>query len=114
MNEELQAERLASNQALFRVVNEGVLTLNAKFAAEDDGNSGFVCECSHLDCVEHIEVTLAEYAEVRSNARWFLVAPSDEHVFPQVEHVITRTDRYFVVEKIGVAGQVAEQAAEKR
>ncbi len=114
MNEELQAERLASNQTLFRVVNEGVHALNEKFAAEDDGNSGFACECSRLDCVEHIEVTLAEYAEVRSNARWFLVAPSGEHVFSQVEHGITRTDRYFVVEKTGVAGEVAEQAAEKR
>jgi hypothetical protein len=40
--------------------------------------------------------------------------PSDDHVFPQVEHVIGRTDHYFVVEKTGVAGEVAEQAAQTR
>ena len=114
MHEELRAERLASNQALFRLVNEEMLALNEAFAANDAGDAGFVCECAHLDCVEHIEITLADYADVRSNQRWFLTAPSEEHVFPEVEQIIARTDHYFVVEKLGVAGEVAEQAAEKR
>jgi hypothetical protein len=114
MTENLQAERLASNQTLFRHINEEMLALNKAFAARDNGDAGFVCECSRLDCVEHIEITLANYVDVRSNARWFLVAPSEDHVFPQVETVIARTDHYFIVEKTGVAGEVAEQAAETR
>jgi thioredoxin-like negative regulator of GroEL len=29
-----------------------------------------------------------------------LVAPSPEHVFPEIEDVVEQTDRYFVVEKL--------------
>lgn len=109
MVDELQAERLASNQSLFRVVNEKVATLNPAFRLDGVGGIGFVCECSRLDCAEQIDITLTDYAEVRSNPRWFVVAPSDEHVVAEVEQILARTERYFVVEKIGVGGEVAEQ-----
>lgn len=107
--DELQAERLASNQALFRVVNEQVATLTSSFEPHNGTGIGFVCECSRLDCAAQIDITLPEYADVRSNPRWFVVAAADEHVFPEVEQVIARKDRYFVVEKLGVGGEVAEQ-----
>jgi hypothetical protein len=109
---EKQAERLASNQALFRSVNETMQDLEKRFGPRPDDRIAFVCECSHLDCVEEIAITHAEYTGVRSNPRWFVVAPSDEHVFPEIELVIKRTDRYFVLQKIDVAGEVAEQAAQ--
>jgi hypothetical protein len=106
MNDQ-QAERLASNQTLFRAVNEKMLALNETFELP---SAEFVCECSHLACTETIKITLADYTEVRSNPRWFLVAASDEHVVPEIEDIVSRTDRYFVVEKRDVAGEVAEQA----
>jgi hypothetical protein len=109
MNEQ-QAERLASNQTLFRAVNEKVAELNGTFGARVDDSATFVCECSHPDCVEQVEMSLAVYAAVHRNPRWFVVAPSDDHVIRRIERVIRRTDEYFVVEKLGVAAAVAEQA----
>ena len=111
MNER-QAERLASNQTLFRFVNDEMLGLNEAFATDPESSAGFVCECSRLDCVDQVEIGLAEYTQVRSNRRWFVVAASEEHVFPEIEQVIKRADQYFVVEKLDVAGEVAEQAVE--
>jgi hypothetical protein len=106
---ELQAERLASNQALFRVVNEQMALLNGRFEPHADGCVAFVCECSHLGCVEHVQMTPEAYAAVRGNPRRFVVAPSYEHVFTEIERVVTCTGRYFVVETVGVAAEVAEQ-----
>jgi len=105
-----QAERLASNQALFREVNERMMALSERFEPDRAHSADFVCECSHLSCAEQIRMTLTAYTAIRSNPRWFLVAPSPEHVFPEIEDVVKRTDRYFVVEKRGAAGEVAEQA----
>jgi hypothetical protein len=48
-------------------------------------------------------MTLAEYNEVREDAARFFVAPSDEHVWPDVERVVRRNDRFWVVEKAGEA-----------
>jgi hypothetical protein len=36
------------------------------------------------------------------------LSPSEEHCWPDVEQVIRGTDRYWVVEKLGHAGEVAE------
>ena len=70
--------------------------------------SMFVCECSSIDCVEQVLMTLEEYAGVRTNPRTAVVAPSEDHVVPEIEQVVERTDRFFVVEKTGIAGEVAE------
>jgi hypothetical protein len=105
-----QAERLASNQTLFRAVNEKMLGLNDAFASQEE-TAGVVCECSHLDCFEQIDITPAAYAAVHENPRRFVVVPSGEHVYPDIERIVTCTEQYFVVEKVDVAGEVAEQAA---
>jgi hypothetical protein len=107
MNEE-QARRLASNEALFRKVNERMVGLNEAFEPLAD-SSVFVCECDRIQCVEQIEMTLDDYKVVRSNPRWFVVAPSEEHVVAEIERVVERTAGYFVVEKVEAAAEVAEQ-----
>jgi hypothetical protein len=38
--------------------------------------------------------------------------PGEQHLVLEVEHVVERTDRYWVVEKVGVAGAVAEETAD--
>jgi hypothetical protein len=86
-------ERVARNEALFREVNERVLEL----AVRTDRSIGFVCECGDEACVEHVEVPLAVYEQVRANARRFVVLPG--HVTVEIEHVVMRTDGYAIVEK---------------
>lgn len=107
---DLRSLRAARNQSLFRAVNARLVDLNDTFERVTD-RSVFVCECAHMQCVQEIDMTLHDYERVRGNPRRFIVAPSDEHVVPEVERVVERTDSYFVVEKIGVGARVAEESA---
>ena len=108
--DEQQAERRAANEVLFRRVNEQLVGLNETFEPLDPV-SVFVCECGRLGCAEQIKMTLAEYAAIRRNPRWFFVVASDDHVTPESERVVERTAGYFVVEKVGVSARIAERTA---
>jgi hypothetical protein len=44
---------------------------------------------------------------VRSVPTRFIVAPKHSHVVSEIEHVVKRTDRYWVVEKDGEAAELA-------
>jgi hypothetical protein len=98
--------RAADNQALFRTVNERIEQLNETFEMFAPYGE-WTCECAHLECFATVEMTLAEYENVRSRPDRFAVAPSDEHVLPEVEDIVERTERYWIVEKIGVGGERA-------
>jgi hypothetical protein len=109
MNEQ-QARQLASNEALFRTVNEKIVGLNETFESLAQG-CAFLCECSHIGCIEQVELTLAEYEHVRGNPRRFIVAPSQEHLVAEIDLVIEQTSRYFIVEKHGAAADEVERLA---
>jgi hypothetical protein len=85
-------ERAAQNEALFRSVNEQIEKLG-----HSERLVAFVCECSDGTCTQKIELTIAEYEEVRSDARWFAIGPG--HVTNEIEHVVRTTERYVIVEK---------------
>jgi hypothetical protein len=88
--------RLAKNEALFRGVNERVRDVKGD-AADPGERIRFVCECGRDDCLEEIELTVAEYEAVRAVPTQFAVKPG--HEFWEVERVLTDNDRYSVVEK---------------
>ena len=67
----------------------------------------WICECANDSCVERIEVSANEYELVRRDQARFFVAPSNEHVWPEVEQVIERNDHYWIVEKIGHSATAA-------
>ncbi len=98
--------RAAQHQTLFREINERVKDLNEGFSFVSPVGE-WVCECANDTCTELIEMTAAEYEAIRSDGARFFVATGDEHVWPDVEKVIERGERYWVVEKIGQAGVVA-------
>lgn len=88
-------ERAAQNEVLFRRVNEEIQKLGQ---VERTGRfTAFVCECSDGTCTQQVQLTIPEYEEVRSESRWFAVAPG--HVTEEIEHVVRTTDRYLIVEK---------------
>ena len=96
-------ERLAKNESFFRQVNERIKEVA-------DGLEGartyeFLCECSDPGCTERIELTREEYESVRAKPARFVLARG--HTVKEVEHVVEREDEHVVVEKRGVAGQVA-------
>jgi hypothetical protein len=90
-------ERAAQNETLFRSVNEEIEKLGLVESESEERLATFVCECSDGSCADQVQLTRAEYEEVRSESRWFAVAPG--HVTPEVEHVVRSTDRYLIVEK---------------
>jgi hypothetical protein len=104
-----RAEQAAGTQSLFREINERVRALNESFSQLLDLGD-WICECANETCVEPIELSSKAYEEIRQNGARFFVAPSDEHVWPDVERVIERRPRYWVIEKIGKAGELARQA----
>jgi hypothetical protein len=90
-------QRAAHNEVLFRSVNEEIEKLGQVEPGLEPLYTAFVCECSDGTCAERIHLTIAEYEDVRSQSRWFAIAPG--HVDERIEHVIRLTDRYLIVEK---------------
>jgi hypothetical protein len=100
--------RAATNQSLFRDVNERVKDVNDRFYAYTS-LSDWVCECAEVGCVERLELTTTEYERVRADGARFFVAPNDEHVWPEVEQVVERQHGYWVVEKIELGAEIARR-----
>jgi hypothetical protein len=99
--------RAARNQLLYREINERVKELNATFDALPLGD--WVCECANEDCFDAIPMTHEEYEAVRAVPTRFFVLPDDAHLVPEAENVVERHERYWVVEKIGVAAEMVER-----
>lgn len=108
-----RAARGARAQSLFRDVNERVREINDAFSiAVPLGD--WVCECADDACTDRIALTPLEYERIRSNPARFVVLPSDSHVFPEIEDVVQRGERFWVVEKTGAAGELAAQVDPRR
>ncbi|MCW2927039.1 MAG: hypothetical protein JWM86_1007 [Thermoleophilia bacterium] len=103
-----QERRVAENESLFRGANE--VAAHAIDGFEPGGDSyQLVCECPVTNCEDGLELTRAQYREVRTNARWFVVLPG--HVVGAVEHVVADRGAYWIVEKTGECGAIAEGLA---
>ncbi|MDQ3822035.1 MAG: hypothetical protein M3321_02200 [Actinomycetota bacterium] len=101
-----QAARAGRNQALYREVNERVQQINEAFDSILPLGD-WICECAKEQCTERLALTHEEYELLRADGTRFAVLPDDSHVFADVELVVERHERYWVVEKVGVAAEVA-------
>jgi hypothetical protein len=90
------AEQVGKNEALFREVNERLKGLGESFSFVAE-HASFVCECGNPACVQQLEVSISDYERVRSNPRWFILAPG--HETANVEAVVEQHDGWMVVEK---------------
>lgn len=98
-------ERAAQNQSLFRDINERIRDMNEKshvFTLLGD----WICECANETCVERLSLSTRAYDAIRQHGARFLVAPSDQHVWAEVERVIEMNDEYWIVEKFGRAAAI--------
>ena len=96
---------MARNETLFREVNERIEEHAVRDGA-DPHEYEFFCECSNIDCVLRLPMTLAAYEEIRSDPTQFVVAPG--HELPEIEEVVRTTLAYQVVQKHGAAALLAE------
>jgi hypothetical protein len=98
-------KRMAANEAFFRELNERL-----EERTPDSELSVIVCECADEDCAQRLTLSRSEYEAVRSDPTQFVVAHG--HVATQIEVVVTSTDRFEVVRKLGVGAQVARRLDE--
>jgi hypothetical protein len=87
-------ERVARNEATAREINEGIEDAH-------EGSPGrqirMICECGRDECERVVAITVAEYEQIRNDPIRFAV--TRDHVMPDVEEVVDRTDRFVVVTK---------------
>ena len=103
----------ARTQSLFRDVNERVKEINSAFA-EYVPLGDWVCECANNACTQRVALTSGDYEVVRADPKRFLVAPGDARVFGEIEAVVERNERFWVVEKEGPAGELAARVDPRR
>lgn len=112
MSNKHSERRLAENEVVFRQLNEqiqkGIEEVN-QMAAEDgqpeykfqhnpeDLTLHFYCECSDVNCVERVQVSLHEYNEIHKRRDQFVVIPG--HDMKNIEKVIQRNQGFVVVQK---------------
>jgi hypothetical protein len=100
-------ERAARNQAIFRAANDAI----ERAVAGGEEPFTLLCECSDVDCKDTIELTLAEYQAVRAGSASFALKRAHEGVG---DRVVEEFERYTLVEKIGLAREVAEKKDPRR
>jgi hypothetical protein len=101
-------EQEARNEARFRVRNESTSQAAHSFASPA-ATATFVCECGDAGCEQSIELTRAEYEQVRSHSTYFAVRLHHEN--PESELVISETAAFAVISKIeGAALRIARSS----
>jgi hypothetical protein len=95
---------VATNQVVFREINEELEDLNNSFS-EIIPLGHFVCECADTSCIERVGMTIREYEELRGHPRRFVVRRG--HRSPETERVVEERTGYTIVEKLGAAGDYA-------
>ena len=102
-------ERVAKNEATSREINEKIEDAHEDAARGENDHIRMVCECGLEECDRLLAVTLAEYEQVRSDPRQFMVVR--DHVVKDVDRIIGETDRFVLVAKR--EGEPAEEATER-
>jgi hypothetical protein len=101
-------ERIALNEAFSRELNER----KAEWIEAGQVVAGFRCECWQVDCGERFQLSGREWHEVRSLSSRFAVVPG--HIASEHETVVKEYQHFWLIEKHGEAGDVAEQLARQQ
>jgi hypothetical protein len=104
-------DRVARNEAMYRSVNREIEQASEEMGDGPEDRIQVLCECGEDGCSATLDLTVAEYDEAHQQRDRFVVSPGHED--ERIEHVVTRTDRYLVVDKFGAA-EAAAEAEERR
>ena len=107
--DDADAIRIAANENVLRERNERMKQSNAHTFWVDPPFPDWTCECGDVNCSNPIHVTIEEYEAVRAEPTRFIIAPGLEHVASEVERVVQREGRYWIVEKVGVGAQMSKE-----
>jgi hypothetical protein len=94
-------ERLARNEAAFRMLNERAHAVTQELARDGFGSEPerveCVCECSNSDCSAMLHLRREDYELARADPGRFVVAPG--HVDPTIEREVFDLHGAVIVEK---------------
>ena len=108
--EPTSAERIARNDALFREANERIREKAEEYGVE---TVPFICECADPTCRAIVRMPLEQYTAIREHPRRFLNVPGHEVSAKGHATPVADGEGYRVVEKIGLAGEIAEALDER-
>jgi hypothetical protein len=92
-----RAERIASNEALFRDLNAELERGLPSLQRDAEELAAFVCECGSAGCSQMVKLPLDAYQRAHEADDHFVVLPGHER--PKVEDVVDEHDEWLVVEK---------------
>jgi hypothetical protein len=98
-------ETIAYNEAWSRSLNER----RAEWAGGREARSSFRCECWQPNCAARIPLSREDWKMVRAEPNRFAVAPN--HVAVNFEAVMKAFPRFWLIEKFGEPGEIAEELA---
>ena len=90
----LTAGRARENEERFAAANAEIATTAEALQIEE--LVPFLCECSNTRCTKIIQLSLATYADLRSQESTFVLLSGHED--RNVEQVVGRTDGYLLVQ----------------
>jgi hypothetical protein len=92
---ERREERVVKNEIAFREYNKR--RADFELGATDEPIP-LVCECGNEHCFQAIEITAPAWELAHVQDDHFVVAP--DHVYPDLERVVERSDGYWIVHKL--------------
>ncbi|HEY7282668.1 MAG TPA: hypothetical protein VID47_13860 [Actinomycetota bacterium] len=103
----------ATNQTIFREMNEWTSEDDDGPEADAHGWDVYLCECGDGTCTDPIMLTRIEYEAVRSEPTRFAIALNHEN--PELDSVLVEFERYTVVDKsFGLAARLARASDPRR
>lgn len=102
---------MAHDEARFRHANEQIVRALHEFDSSRR-ELELMCECALPDCEEMVSMSRDDYGRMRTHPERFVVAV--EHVVGDTERLVERGDDYWLIEKLGVGGEIARERASYR
>ena len=104
--------QIAERQIGFRELNETIEATADSIPL--GGLIPFTCECPDPACAELVQMSFDEYEAIRQHPRRFFNVPGHERdsVEAGAEVLLVVLHRFAVVEKVGLAGELAAHAQE--
>ena len=100
---------IGESQVTFRNANETIQASADRSAIL--GNIPFICECPDRNCTELVQLSFDQYEAIRQHPTRFFNVTGHENssVDAGAERIVAVAGELTVVEKVGVAGEVAAE-----
>lgn len=106
-------DREARNETVFREMNEWTVDANDARLGVGHPFDVYLCECSDRRCTDPISMTRPEYEAVRAEPTRFAIAVDHEN--PEIDLVVSETQRFATVEKFyGSGARIARETDPRR